>query len=346
MALPELCVLDVGHGNSAVIHTSNGVVIVDAPLGLTLVEFLLSRDISIIDAIIVSHADADHVQGVTPILLDARFVVRSVIVNPDATKDNKTWNDFRRAVAVAKERYKLNVSRDLGSEYPPLQLGPTRVEILAPSNTLALSGPGGNELPEHGGRPMSSNSLSAVVRVVHEDTPRALLTGDLDDIGLADLERRSVDLTAELLVFPHHGGHVAQGDNAQFADRLCRSVGAHTVVFSLGRGKHRTPRPEIVSAVEAALPAAHVACTQLSKRCAFVNPDVERPHRLDAPAQGLEANTICFGTLVQQLATGTVLPNRNDHAAFVRAHAPTHLCLGGAGATALDEAGPDESLPG
>lgn len=344
MALPELCILDVGHGNSAVIHAADGVVIVDAPLGLTLVELLLSRAITAIDTIIVSHADADHVQGVTSILLDDRFIVRTVVVNPDATKDNETWNDFRRAVAVAKERHDLQVSRNLGCDYPTVTLGATRVDIIGPSNTLALSGPGGKELPEHGGRPISSNSLSAVVRVIHDDVPRALLTGDLDAVGLADLERCAVDLGAELLVFPHHGGHVPQGDNANFADRLCRSVGATTVVFSLGRGKHRTPRPEIVRAVEGALPTAHVACTQLSARCAAMNPNLERTHRVDAPAQGLERNTICFGTLVQELATGKISPDRYEHAVFVRANAPTHLCLGGAIAV-TDDIEPDGISP-
>jgi competence protein ComEC len=346
MALPELCILDVGHGNSAVIHAADGVVIVDAPLGLILVELLLSRKITAVDTIIVSHADADHVQGVTSILLDERFVVRTVLVNPDATKDNKTWNDFRRAVAVAKERYQLQVSRNLGPDYPTITFGATQVKVVAPSHTLALSGPGGKELPEHGGRSISSNSLSAVVRVTHDNVSRALLTGDLDAVGLADLERCAVDLGAELLVFPHHGGHVPQGDNAKFADRLCRSVGASTVVFSLGRGKHRTPRPEIVRAVESALPTTHVACTQLSARCAAINPNVERAHRVDAPAQGLERNTICLGTLVQELATGRVSPDRNEHAAFVRANAPTHLCLGGAlSSNDADDAELDDLLP-
>lgn len=345
MALPELCILDVGHGNSAVIHAADGVVIVDAPLGLTLIELLLARAITAIDTIIVSHADSDHVQGVTSILLDERFIVRTVLVNPDATKDNKTWNDFRRAVAVAKVRYELQVSRNLGSDYPAITFGATRVEIVGPSHTLALSGPGGKELPEHGGRSMSTNSLSAVVRVTHDNVSRALLTGDLDTIGLADLERCAVDLGAELLVFPHHGGHVPQGDNANFADRLCRSVGATTVVFSLGRGKHRTPRPEIVRAVEAALPTAHVACTQLSERCAAMNPNVERPHRLDASAQGLERNTICMGTLVQELTTGNVSPDRHEHAAFVRANAPTHLCLGGTASFVMNDIESDEILP-
>jgi len=176
---------------------------------------------------------------------------------------------------------------------------------------------------------MSSNSLSAVVRVSHNDTPRALLASDIDDIGLTDLERRSVSLTADLLVFPHHGGHIARVDNAAFTERLCRSVSATTVVFSIGRGRHSTPRPEIIRAVEATLPGSHVACTQLSKRCAQMNPDVAREHLVDLPAQGREANVTCTGTIVQDLSTGAVSPDRASHALFVQRHAPTHLCLGG-----------------
>src|SRR4051812_1571926 len=104
MALPELCILDVGHGNCGVVHTTEGVVIVDVPLGRTLVDFLVSRQITLIDLIIVSHADADHVAGLTPLLLDERFTVRRILVNPDATKDTLVWNDFRCAAAAAEQR--------------------------------------------------------------------------------------------------------------------------------------------------------------------------------------------------------------------------------------------------
>lgn len=330
MALPELCILDVGHGNCAVVHAAEGVVVIDVPLGRTLVDFLLSRQIGQIDLIIISHADADHVAGLAPLLLDDRFVVRRILVNADATKDTKVWNDFRSAAALAARRQNVDVSRDLGSNYSPMTVGQTRVEILSPSIALALAGPGGKELNEHGGRRMSSNSLSAVVRVLHADSPRAVIASDIDDIALADLERRSEDLAAELLVFPHHGGHVANADNASFAERLCRAVGAKTVVFSIGRGKHGTPRPEIVRAVENTLASAHIACTQLSKRCAPTNPKVAREHQADIPAHGSELNVTCIGTIVQDLSTGEVTPRRHDHMTFVQAHAARHLCLGGA----------------
>jgi beta-lactamase superfamily II metal-dependent hydrolase len=338
MALPELCILDIGHGNCGVVHAAEGVVIVDVPLGRTLVDFLLLRAITRIEMIIISHADADHVAGVTPLLLDDRFVVRKILVNPDATKETKVWNDFRSAAAVAEQRHSVHVSRDLGSNYAPITLGSTRIEILSPSTALALAGPGGKELDEHGGRRMLSNSLSAVVRVVHADSPRALLAGDIDDIGFADLQRRSVEIAADLLVFPHHGGHIANADNSEFARRFCEAVGAKTIVFSIGRGKHGTPRPEIVKAVESTLPGAHIACTQLSKRCAAINPDVVRQHQAAVPAQGSELNVTCIGTIIQDLATGDITPARADHINFVHTHAATHLCLGGAdAATSIDE---------
>ncbi len=343
MALPELCILDVGHGNCGVMHADEGVVIVDVPLGRTLVDFLVSRQIIAIDLIIISHADADHVAGLTPLLLDERFTVARILVNPDATKDTLVWNDFRSAAAVAEQRQNLQVSRDLGSNYAPITFGRTRIEILSPSTALALAGPGGKELDEHGGRRLTSNSLSAVVRVVYDDSPRALLAADIDDIALTDLERRAADLKAALLVFPHHGGHVGNADNANFAERLCKAVDANVVVFSIGRGKHGTPRPEIIRSVEATLNAPHIACTQLSKRCAAVNPTVARDHQLPDAAQGSELNVTCIGTIIQDLQTGTVIPRRADHVAFVTAHAPTHLCLGGAAnaANGDDQPSPD-----
>src|SRR5947209_951600 len=130
MALPELCILDVGHGNCAVIHAHEGVVVVDAPLGRTLIEFLLTRHIREIDVVFVSHADADHVEGITTLLLDDRFLVRKIVVNPDATKETRTWENFRIAVKEAELRHTVAISRDLGSTLAPIILGATRIEVL------------------------------------------------------------------------------------------------------------------------------------------------------------------------------------------------------------------------
>ena len=64
MDLPELIVLDVGHGNCAVLRDREAVTVIDCPPpATTLVETLEVLDINIIDQILISHADIDHAGG-------------------------------------------------------------------------------------------------------------------------------------------------------------------------------------------------------------------------------------------------------------------------------------------
>ena len=62
-ALPNLTILDVGHGQCVVLQDARGTVIFDAGSGPTLLEFLHESGIAEIDAVIISHADADHLSG-------------------------------------------------------------------------------------------------------------------------------------------------------------------------------------------------------------------------------------------------------------------------------------------
>jgi competence protein ComEC len=326
--------LDVGHANSAVIQAGNAVIVVDAPPGPVLADFLKTRGLRTIDLVLVSHADEDHAGGLITLLL-GDFAVRRLLINPDATKRTKVWDDIRTAITVAMEQHQVSCSFELTSNTPTFTFGAVTVEVVAPSPDLFLSGAGGVESRSSGNRNLTSNSMSAVIRVVHDHVPRALLMGDLDLVGLDDLEKKKRSLTAELLVFPHHGGYAGTRRLADFAERLCRAVNPAAVVFSIGRGKHGTPRPEVVAAVEAACGNVRVACTQLSERCAVVNPSAARVHLVPLPAHGAETNTTCAGTIVQNLMTGAVLPIAEEHREFIRVFAPTHLCLGGAAAQML-----------
>src|SRR5256885_5882175 len=55
-----LAILDVGHGNSAVLVDAEAAVIIDTGRGDQLRQYLHEQGIGKIDLIILSHADADH----------------------------------------------------------------------------------------------------------------------------------------------------------------------------------------------------------------------------------------------------------------------------------------------
>src|SRR6185436_11845015 len=67
-SLAELTILDVGHGNCAVLRDDRGAVIVDTGVGVTLLEFLEQCGITAIDAVLISHSDSDHVAGLIKLL--------------------------------------------------------------------------------------------------------------------------------------------------------------------------------------------------------------------------------------------------------------------------------------
>jgi len=92
-----------------------------------------------------------------------------------------------------------------------------------------------------------------------------LLPGDMDWVGLDNLLEACPQPNARVLVFPHHGGTPHGGREREFARTHVPGVKPELVLFSIGRGVHNTPRPEIVAGVRAAAPSAHVMCTQLSK---------------------------------------------------------------------------------
>ena len=149
---------------------------------------------------------------------------------------------------------------------------------------------------------------------------------DLDESGLEQIIGEGLDIAAEVVVFPHHGG--SSGKNpARFARKICELARPDLVAFSIGRGKHNTPRPDIVSTVKKVLPAVHVACTQLSTRCAVELPKAAQVHLTEEVAQGRESNKCCAGTILINIGrTVERTPSAAAHSAFIEVSALTAIC--------------------
>lgn len=327
--MADLTILDVGHGNCAILRDSQGAIIIDAGFGATLLEFLEQRKITTIDAVLISHADADHLSGLLALLAQQHITVRSVFLNTDTRRQTALWRQLRVALTDARQRRAVKVHAELTSESSELlRRDEIEVQVLAPSPELALVGAGGQQLG--GGQPLTANAMSAVVRVVAHGVPEVLLPGDLDAIGLEHLLSENLNPRARVLVFPHHGGRPGKADAEDFAAKLCAAVQADLVIFSIGRGKHATPHPDVIRGVLRARPRVHIACTQLSERCAASLPSASPTHLNENPARGRAGNTCCAGTIEVTLG-GAVLsytPGRTEHRIFVEHEAPSALCMG------------------
>lgn len=321
---PDLAILDVGHGNTAVFSDQQGVIVIDAAPGGTLLDFLEHWGIREIDAVLISHADADHMGGLLSLLLNSDISVDQVYVNSDATKNTAIWDDFRHALPEARQRgtaFHIELTKESPGSF---NRGPVRIEVLAPTQAIVASGPGGTDLD---GRVLTSNSSSAVIRIATEETPVVLLAADLDEVGLLNLLGDHPEPRAAILVFPHHGGLPAKGNAYSFAEQLCNAVEPSTIIFSIGRGQYAAPRPEVVSAIRASAPNAYIACTQLSDRCASSVPSAPASHVGKSPARGARRNACCAGTIHIALDQAIVIePETTAHRDFIHREAQNALC--------------------
>ena len=319
---PELIILDVGHGNCAIVIGEESVVIIDAPKGGIHVDTLKTRGIREVHAIVISHADSDHLQGVASLLYDEQIRVHRIYVNADSTKtaaaSGMVWRNFVTAVADADKRGEITRFGIQRGDKIAVVDQRIRLEVLAPTVDMVLLGVGGRLE----GQTLTSNTLSAVLRVWIEEQPLAVLAGDLDKLGLQRLLMEEDELHARVLVFPHHGGRTGGADHS-FASKIMNAVDPETVVFSFGRESYNHPRPQIIDAIRAADPDAGIMCTQLSKRCS--ESTFDPPHLSPLPARGKDSGQCCAGS-IRLNSHGVVAPQVTEHAAFVDSLKQAPLC--------------------
>ena len=283
------------------------------------------RGIKEITHVFVSHADNDHVDGISLLLADEEIVVHNLYVNPDS-KNTKTWQTFRVAIAAARKMRGTRVSNSLTIDQPgKVKIGNVCVEVLYPSPEQATGGVGGKTFD--GKRTLTSNSLSAVLAVIHNSYRVALLAGDVDYLGLEDLLNQHTDITASILVFPHHGGRPGGTDAKAFAQKLCSLVSPQLIFFANGRGRFGNPRQEIIEGSRLAAPDSYVMCTQLSESCAGATEHLNFSHLSDLPSNGLSQDKCCGGSVVIALNGKDTLASISlaAHKFFTKA-LPTPLC--------------------
>jgi beta-lactamase superfamily II metal-dependent hydrolase len=330
---PKLIVFDVGHGSCVFLEDGVITTVIDCKNSTLLIDFLLSRNLRQISQVIISHADADHIDGVLALIQSDYIQLGTVFVNADR-KDSETWMNLRIALQDASARGKLKVRTEIGDGMADqLKRGEVQIEVISPGIATRLASPGGRT-PQRARA--TSNALSVVLRLHHDNHPVMLIPGDLDEVGLADLVARGKRLSCDILLFPHHGGHIGHGgspaarlrSNAAFAKTIIEEVNPQLVLFSIGRGLFSTPRPEIIREIRALVPSCHIHCTQLSEQCQRKNLDSPESHLNALPALGRHTNQCCGGSLEISFAgknTAAQLEH-SSHVEFVKTRVETPLC--------------------
>jgi competence protein ComEC len=188
--------VDVGEGNCILVQLpQGGTVLFDAgsrrggSVGIfSIAPALWERGVRRIDALCVSHSDADHYNAVLDIV--ARFTVGRVILPAHFAREagaDERLSDFLK---------KLDM---LGIPVVTVQAGDhirlsdrATADVLWPPAEASFS------------RKVTDNELSLVLRL-RSNHGTVLLTGDVERFGASRLLASGQDLTADIMQVPHHG---------------------------------------------------------------------------------------------------------------------------------------------
>ncbi len=253
----QVTVLDVGQGDAILVTTPNGerVVVDGGPSGIVLARELSDvlphwqRGIS---AVVLTHADADHVSGL-PALLE-RFDVGRVYDNGE-TRDTAIFARFDRAAGARETLHRGDV----------FEVDGVRFEALWPASE-ASEGP--------------RNASSVVLRVTYGEAT-ILLTGDIEETAQQALMAAG-GIDAHVLKVPHHGASTN-------SDGFLEASGAWVAVISAGEG-NRFGHPTTETLVD--LAGRAVLRTDLHGRMTIVSDGASISVRAEhwepsfAPAEG------------------------------------------------------------
>ncbi|PMS08658.1 DNA internalization-related competence protein ComEC/Rec2, partial [Trinickia caryophylli] len=217
----RLTALDVGQGSAILVETARHALLFDAGPGpesthageRIVAPYLRANGVPVLDAIVVSHGDADHAGGVPAVLADAQVLQLMGGLPPESTlwREARAWGaDALRCVAGQRWRWD-------GVDFSVLW-------------------------PEAGPLPGKANAQSCVLKV-EAAGGRALLTGDIDAAVERRLVARASDaLKAEVLIVAHHGSKTSSTE--LFLD----SVKPRIAVFQVGyRNRFGHPHPAVWS---------------------------------------------------------------------------------------------------
>jgi len=231
----------VGHGIAVLVELPDGRnLLYDAghlgsPLaGVRPVSSVLwSRGISHLDAVIISHADADHFNAL-PELLE-RFSVGVIYVSPVMFEN---LPPAVQALHSAIDQARVPVREIYAGQRLASEHSDTNIEVLHPPRRGVLG---------------SDNANSIVLSIEHAGR-RVLLTGDLESPGLDDLLAEE-PLDCDLILAPHHGSprsnpggtvppkpHRVAADENRFTVGLCPTNSTPSAPVPATSGTRRSPK--------------------------------------------------------------------------------------------------------
>ncbi|MBK7393928.1 MAG: ComEC/Rec2 family competence protein [Chloracidobacterium sp.] len=187
-------------------------------------EVLWAKGYSSIDAILTTHADADHIQGLTDVAKN--FGIGTALFARTPTDDL----NFNSLADVLKRR---RVPVEIVARGDRLNFGDVTVEPIYPA---ASDDPNA----------VSDNNNSIVLRIIYGNRT-FLLTGDIERQAEMEILNSGGTFNADLIKVPHHGSRTSS--TVPFVD----AVKAKYAIVSVGRNSpFGHPHPEVIERWNAA----------------------------------------------------------------------------------------------
>ena len=321
----DISVIDVGHGNSAVLHDNGETVIIDCGShGAGLLQFLQDRNIKEIKRVYLSHADQDHIGGLMSLLASDEIKVYEVYLNPDGSKKTKLWDDLITILHDKSRYHEITFEPNIHDELPSINAGDICIKPMGPSKYLVAKGSGNTDRKN---RKITSNSISSSFLVIYQGQPLVFFSGDIDQISLDEIVYNGKNIQTTVLVYPHHGGKIEEGNVVDFTKKLIAATKPTIVIFSIGRRKFSNPRPDVIRTIKNCDLDLRIACTQLSEHCCADLPKVSPGHLHSYYSKGKHMKECCNGTFVIKLDDSIeFFPNRSAHETFIKTTANKALC--------------------
>lgn len=202
-----LQVLDVGQGSAALIRQGDSFLLMDGgdrDYSSYVVSYLKKEGVERLDYVVVSHYDADHLNGVVGVL--NAFECEQVLA-PDYKADSKVYQSYLKVIE----------EKNIPVEHP--KLGDTYA--FADSSFRVVC-------------PVSysyddANSNSLGIRLSYGDSS-FLICGDCTEESEQDVLYRGTDLRSDVYVANHHGSKYSNSED------FLQAVSPSYVIISCGKG--------------------------------------------------------------------------------------------------------------
>jgi len=220
----------VGQGDSAFIQTPQGhQILIDGGPGSALSEKLSSLmpfwD-KTVDFVILSHPEADHMQGLLNILQNykADYILWTGV--------KKTAAEYDKWMKVLDYQKNIGAKIIIAESGQEIKAGNVLIDTLYPFESLE-----GKEMKD------TSNDSCVVSKIIFGKNS-FLFTGDISSVAEKELVNNNAELQSDVLKVAHHGSKYST------SDLFLEAVKPQVAVIEVGKNSYGHPTPETLQRLD------------------------------------------------------------------------------------------------